>query len=137
MQRVRGEFDRLGEPPGQRIADVLKFLVHHRGIEAEHALVSAFGQARLKGFYNGEEPLFSELEELANILSVPLSIFQIVSPGDFAELDIAWAEILYHARELDRRDREKLALSLVELIREARGDDISLLEKLRHKKAKS
>jgi hypothetical protein len=137
MQRVRGELDRLGETPGQRIADVLKFLVHHRGIEAEHALISAFGQARLNGFYNGEEPFFSELEELASILCVPLSIFQIVSRGDFAELEIAWAEILYHARGLDRREREKLALSLVEFIRDERGDDISLLEKLHHRKAKS
>ncbi len=134
---MRGEIDRLGETPGQRIARVLKFLVHHRGVQGEHALISVFGEDRLKAFYAGQEPFFSELEEIASVLSVPLSIFQIVGPGDFAELDIAWSEILYRARTMNRRDREALAHSLLELIRSDDANDASILEKLRQSRAGS
>lgn len=125
------EFDRLGETPGQRIASVIKFLVHHRGIEGEHGLVSAFGEARLREIYGGDEPRFSELEEIASVLAVPISTFQITSPGDFAELEIAWAEISYRALSMGRRDRERLAFALLNLIRADDDDSPNLLDELR------
>lgn len=136
-QRLPGKIDGLGETPGNRIADVIRFLVHHRGIEGEHALICAFGQKRLVEIYSGDEPRFSELEEIASILSVPISVFQIVGPGDFAELEIAWAEISYHARGMNRREREKLASSLIDLIRKEDDDNPDLLAKLRQRKARS
>lgn len=135
-QHLPGHIDRLGEGPGQRIADVIRFLVHHRGIEGEHALLSAFGYQRLKEIYAGDEPRFSELEEIASVLSVPISAFQIVGKGDFAELEIAWAEILYKAHGMNRREREKLATSLLDLVRSEEDAGPDLLEKLRQRKAR-
>lgn len=105
-------------------------------MDAELALISAFGQSRVLEIYSGDEPRFSELEEIANILSVPISAFQIVGPGDYAELEIAWAEISYSALSMDRREREKLASSLLELIRTESDDGPDLLEKLRQRKAR-
>ncbi len=136
MQRLPGNIDQLGETPGKRIADVIRFLVHHRGIEGEHALISAFGQQRLVEIYSGDEPRFSELEEIASILSVPISVFQIMGPGDFAELEIAWAEISYSALRMNRRERERLASSLLDLIRSEDDDSPDLLAKLRQRKAR-
>ena len=127
----------LRETPGHRISEVIKFLVHYRGIEAEHALISAFGQDRILEVYAGDEPRFSELEEIASIMSVPISTFQIVSPGDFSELEIVWAEILYTAKLMNRREREKLSLTLLEVIRTDDEVGANLLDQLRQRTEKS
>ncbi|WP_420430612.1 hypothetical protein [Hyphobacterium sp.] len=110
------DIDRFREPPGRRIAKTIRLVVHHRGPDAEADLLQAFGEARLKAIYAGDEPRFSELEEIASILSVPMSTFQISCRGDFPELEIAWMEILYHAYSLNRREREKLASDMTALV---------------------
>ena len=108
-------FDRFSEPPGLRIAQMIKLVVHHRGAEAELELIQSFGEARIKEIYGGDEPRFSELEEIASILSVPVSTFQISSPGEYPELEIVWAELLYHAQNLNRRELEALTLQIAKL----------------------
>lgn len=106
------------EPPGRRISRTIKLVAHHRGAAAEADLVAAFGKDRLMAIYAGDEPRFSELEEIASILSVPISTFQLSCRGDFPELEIAWMEILYHAYSLNRREREKLASDMTALVPE-------------------
>ena len=110
------DIDRLREPPGERIAQMIKLIVHHRGPDTELALIQAFGEARIKAVYRGDEPRFSELEEIASVLGVPVSTFQFSDRGDLPELEIVMAEILYHAQTLQRRDVEKLATDLMALV---------------------
>ncbi|WP_421784916.1 hypothetical protein [Hyphobacterium sp.] len=110
------DIKRFRETPGRRISDIIKKIALYRGKDAEVELIQAFGEARLKAIYAGDEPRFSELEEIASILSVPLSTFQLSCPGDFPELEIAWMEILYHAYSLNRREREKLASDMTGLV---------------------
>lgn len=74
---------------------MLKFLTTHRGFEAESELVDLLGKPRLKALFSGEEPRLGELIEIARILEVPLSTFQIHEPGSMPELEIVIAE-LYH-----------------------------------------
>ncbi|MEE2526798.1 hypothetical protein V0U79_10485 [Hyphobacterium sp. HN65] len=124
--------DRFRELPGERIASMIKLVVHHRGPEAELALIHAFGEARIKEIYGGDEPRFSELEEIASILAVPVSAFQVSAPGEFPELEIAWAEILYHANGLGRRDLEKLALELAKLTPNNGESILSLMRRQRN-----
>lgn len=123
------------DPPGQRIASMLQLIVHHRGLGAEQMLLDAFGEKRLAQIYDGDEPRFSELEEIATILVVPISTFQINGPGDFAELEIAWAELLFHARNLSQAEREMLATAMVDLIHDQAGEG-NVLELVRKKRAR-
>lgn len=103
------------EPPGERIAQLLKLVVHHRGPDAEQKLIEAIGEERLFEVYSGQEPRFSELEEISATLSIPISTFQSFNSGDFPQLEIVWAELLYHARSLSHREIEELALRIAEL----------------------
>ena len=129
-------FNRLSEPPGLRIAQMIKLVVHHRGAEAELELIQAFGELRIKEIYEGDEPRFSELEEIASILSVPVSTFQISNPGEYPELEIVWAELLYHAQGLNRRELEALALQIAKLT--PKGSKTSeILDVLRRRKDRS
>lgn len=113
---------------------MLMFLVHYRGMAAEKGLLETLGEQRLAEIYDGDEPRFSELEEIATILTVPISAFQITSPGDFAELEIAFAEVLYAARSLSPSDREALATRIVKLVR-SKGQEPTILEIKRRKKS--
>lgn len=105
----------LMETPGSRFAETLQFLVNHRGLGAEQEIVEVIGLARLMQIYNGDEPKLGEFLEIARILRVPLSAFQISGPGEFPELEIAFAAILYRARVLDKDERHELADRLTEL----------------------
>ena len=132
---MAGGDKRWVDPPVERIASMLQLLVHHRGLCAEQMLLDAFGEGRLAQIYDGDEPRFSELEEIATILAVPMSTFQITGPGDFAELEIAWAELLFHARNLTQPEREALATAMVDLIRDESGER-NILELVRKRRAK-
>ncbi|WP_421786219.1 hypothetical protein [Hyphobacterium sp.] len=103
------------EPAGERIAQLLKLVVHHRGPDAEQKLMEAIGEERLFEIYSGQEPRFSELEEISATLSIPISTFQSFNSGDFPQLEIVWAELLYHARSLSHREIEELALRIADL----------------------
>ena len=92
-----------------QFAKTLKFLVAHRGLAAERQLLKSLGRNRLMRLYEGEEATFGEFLEIARILRVPLSAFQIVTPGEFPELEIAFAELSYHALSLSEEERILLA----------------------------
>lgn len=115
---------RRWETPGQRFGRMLGVLVAHNGLEAEAELIDLLGKARLKSLYDGDEPRLGELIEIARILNVPLTTFQIVEPGAFPELEIAFADVLRAARGLDPARRQELAGRITELAGWARQDQL-------------
>lgn len=106
--------------PGDRFAHILKTLVNHLGLEAETELIELLGRARLKELYEGDEPRLGEFIEIARILEVPLSTFQIAEPGSIPELEIAFAEILYTSASLDPQRLALLADRMSDLATEFR-----------------
>lgn len=108
---------RLAGSPGAHFSDVLEMLTAYRGLEAEEELVEFLGLKRFSELLHGEEPRFGEFLEIARILRVPLSTFQITSAGQFPELELAYAELLYHAASMTPVQRHELAGAMVRLVR--------------------
>ena len=118
--------------PGEQFSHTLRILVDHRGLATEGELVDLLGRDRLLALYKGAEPRLGEFIEIARILDVPLSTFQVVEPGAFPELEIAFAEILYHAAGMSPEDRSGLAekISALALTKEAPEDNSVLPDTL-------
>lgn len=108
---------------GENFAETFQKLIHYRGLEAERELISALTDRRVGELREGEEPRFGEILEIARILSVPLSTFQIFDRGDFPELEIAYADILYAAGEMSSEEREGLARRMSALVTPANEGD--------------
>jgi len=96
-------------------ACVFQRLVDHRGLEAEGELIDSLGAERLKALYDGDEPRLGELIEAARILDVPLSTFQLHDRGAFSELEVAFAEVMYAAGDMDAGQRLRLVEELAAL----------------------
>ena len=112
-----------------------------RGLEAERELIATLTHFRVAEILDGDEPKFGEVLEIARILRVPLSTFQIFNPGDFPELEIAYVSILYAASEMNAKQRERLADKMIQLVTsEGEGkhsldaDITSVTQTLRRKK---
>ncbi len=113
---------RLAGSPGVYFSEVLLTLSAYRGLEAERELEEFLGSTRYSELLNGEEPRFGEFLEIARILRVPLSTFQISSAGQFPELELAYAELLYHAASMTPVQRHELAGAMVSLVRPEASD---------------
>jgi hypothetical protein len=100
----------------RHFAKTLASMILFRGLKAEEELLCHFGEYRLYQLLNGCEPRFVELLTISDILSLPLTSFQLNSPGDFEEFDIAYAEILYTAHTLDQEGRAKLVREMLNLV---------------------
>lgn len=107
--------------PGRHFAETLSLLVAHRGLEAERELIDILGRDRLLSIYGGQEPRFGEFLEISRVLQVPLSTFQIFEPKSFPELEIAFAEVLYHAAKLSGAERASLAEEISALALDVAG----------------
>ncbi len=97
-------------------AKTLASMILFRGVKAERELLNHFGEKRLTDMLNKGEPSFAELLAISDIPSLPLSSFQIRHPGDFADFDIAYAEILYTAHTLNSEERADLARKMLQLV---------------------
>ena len=106
----------LWEGVGSNFAETFQVLVHFRGLSAERELICVLSEKRMAQLYDGDEPRFSEVLEIARILRVPLSSFQIFERGDFAELEIAFADIMYAACEMNSNERQHLAQRMCSLV---------------------
>ena len=100
----------------EHFSKTLASMILFRGLKAEEEMLCHFGERRLTQLLSGCEPSFAELLAISDILSLPLSSFQINSPGDFEEFDIAYAEILYAAHTLDQAGRAKLVKEMLNLV---------------------
>ena len=101
---------------GEHFSRVFKSLVAFRGIEAEKELLCLFGEHRLKELYTGTEPRFAELLTIADVLSFPLSTFQVHNSGSNSELEIAFAEVLYRAAHMNPAQISVLAETISALV---------------------
>lgn len=108
---------------GRHFFEIFSSMVVFRGLKAEEELLHHFGEKRLLEFYEGHEPRFSELLMIADTLSFPLSAFQLRSIGDIAELEIAYAEVLYKAYSLNAEERSELAKKVLSLVHEDTADN--------------
>lgn len=114
---MTGDGQLFANGAGEAFADMLQTLVAHRGLAAEQELIEVLGFARLMQIYDGAEPVFGEFLEIARVLKVPLSAFQIADPGDFPDLETAFAELLYSAAAMTAGQRAALARKLRALAR--------------------
>lgn len=110
------------ESPGERFGRMLGVIVHHQGKETEQQLIEVIGAARLSELYSGEEPRFGEVIEISRVLNVPLSTFQVVEPGSFPDLEIAFADVLHSAVGISNATRLRLAEKMSELALWARNE---------------
>lgn len=108
-----------------RFTETFQRLVDHRGMHSEQELIDTFGLDRLKALYEGDDPGFSELVEIARILDAPLSMFQIHEHGAFSELEVAFYEVIHAAGGMTAHERVKLIEELAALPAriKARADD--------------
>ena len=113
------KIDGLKATPAERLHEAIMYFVRFRGIGAEEELLSFFGEKRLGEIYDGDEPRFSELLEIANILGVPVGSFIFQDKGRVPELEVVWAEILYRAAHMSGEDCRDLALRIASVINEA------------------
>lgn len=100
--------DNLNNVSGQ-FTEMLPKLVEHRGLSAEAELIDALTLDRLTALYDGAEPSFSEVNECANILRVPITVFQLKEPGTVRELEATYGEMLWHGARLPEQERTALA----------------------------
>ena len=111
------------ESPGERFGRMLDIIVRHQGLDAESQLIEFLGKDRLIELYGGEEPRLGELTEISRILNVPLSTFQVVEPGAFPDLEIAFADVLHSAASASDATRLRLAEKISELAYWARQEN--------------
>lgn len=99
----------------QKFSESFAFLVSHRGLSAEQELLDFLGPLRLAELYEGGEPSFSELIEISRVLRVPFSSFLVRSPGGFEDLEVAFAELLYHAAQASDDARAAAGREILDL----------------------
>ncbi|MBL4617027.1 MAG: hypothetical protein JKY46_04985 [Robiginitomaculum sp.] len=104
------------------------FLINHRGTIAEQQLVEHLSVKRFADLLDGHEPTFREVENIAKILGVPLSSFQLYNESVSPELEIAFAEIMYESCSMSKIERESLAEKIVKLIHPDSSDVINILQ---------
>lgn len=112
----------FSESPGQAISECISFLVHFRGMKAEKELLEAFGELRIVEIYEGDEPRITELVKIAEILGFPLSTFIEQKSGVVPDLEIAWAQILYHIAGKPPDERDRFIQKVLALIESESGD---------------
>ena len=105
---------RWSDAPGE-FTKKFRELVDHRGIDAERELIDIFGVERLKALYEGEDPHFTEALEAARILKTPISSFERHDPGSMGEFEVAIAELVFEAGDMDPGERRKLIEALIAL----------------------
>lgn len=95
----------------------LRALVAHRGLKAEIDLKTLFGEGRLKALYGGAEPTLSEIIDITQILSVPLTAFDVFDGSGWPELEMAYAEMVYHSAEMSDEERAIMANEVIKMVR--------------------